>query len=76
MVNLREKIIKALLAHANGEIQIHLANIEVYLNNPAGIGEHPDIIGAIQEELDKITKWEDQIFIINKYLRPQLQSVK
>ena len=76
MINLREKIIKALLAHANGEIQIHLANIEVYLNNPAGIGEHPDIIGAIQEELDKITRWEDQIFIINKYLRPQLQSVK
>lgn len=76
MINLREKIIKALLAHANGEIQIHLANIEVYLNNPAGIGEHPDIIGAIQEELDKITKWEDQIFIINKYLRAQLQSVK
>lgn len=48
----------------------------MYLNNPAGIGEHPDIIGAIQEELDKITRWEDQIFIINKYLRPQLQSVK
>ena len=76
MINLREKIIKSLLAHANGEIQIHLANVEVYLNNPAGIGEHPDITGAIQEELDKITKWEDQIFIINKYLRPQLQSVK
>ena len=76
MINLREKLIKSLLAHANGEIQIHLANVEVYLNNPAGIGEHPDITGAIQEELDKITKWEDQIFIINKYLRPQLQSVK
>ena len=76
MVNLREKIIKSLLAHANGEIQIHLANVEIYLNNPAGIGEHSDITGAIQEELDKITKWEDQIFIINKYLRAQLQSVK
>jgi len=76
MVNLREKIIKSLLAHANGEIQLHLANVEIYLNNPAGIGEHSDVTGAIQEELDKITKWEDQIFIINKYLRAHLQSVK
>jgi hypothetical protein len=68
MVNLRDKIIKSLLAHANGEIQIHLANVEIYLNNPAGIGEHSDITGAIQEELDKIAKWEDQISVIQKYL--------
>ena len=69
MVNLRDKIIKSLLAHANGEIQIHLANVEIYLNNPAGIGEHSDITGAIQEELDKIAKWEDQIEVIQKYLK-------
>ena len=69
MVNLREKIIKSLLAHANGEIQIHLTNVEVYLNNPAGIGEHSDITGAIQEELDKIAKWHDQIEVINKYFK-------
>jgi len=26
---------------------MHLANIEIYLNNPVGIGEHPDITAAI-----------------------------
>ncbi len=76
MINLRDRIIKALLAHANGEIQKHLANVEIYLNNPAGIGEHSDITGAIQDELDKIARWEDQISIINKYLKPQLHAVK
>ena len=76
MVNLRDKIIKALLAHANGEIQKHLANVEIYLNNPVGIGEHSDITGAIQDELDKIARWEDQISIINKYLKRQLHAVK
>jgi len=69
MVNLREKIIKSLLAHANGEIQIHLANVEIYLNNPAGIGEHPDVTAAIQEELDQVAKWEDQVSVIQKYLK-------
>tara|TARA_Y100001938_G_C7788799_1_gene281505 strand:+ start:39 stop:251 length:213 start_codon:yes stop_codon:yes gene_type:complete len=69
MINLRDKIIKSLLAHANGEIQLHLANVEIYLNNPAGIGEHSDVTGMIQEELDKIARWEDQISIIQKYLK-------
>ena len=76
MVNLREKIIKSLLAQANGEIQLHLANVEIYLNNTACIGEHSDVTGAIQEELDKVARYEDQIAIINKYLKPQLHSVK
>tara|TARA_R100000458_G_C8112420_1_gene134662 strand:+ start:298 stop:528 length:231 start_codon:yes stop_codon:yes gene_type:complete len=76
MVNLREKIIKSLLAHANGEIQIHLSNVEIYLNNPAGIGEHSDVTGAIQEELDKIAKYEDQISVIHKYLKTHLHPVE
>ena len=69
MINLREKIIKALVAHANGEIQIHLANVEIYLNNPSGVGEHTDVTGAIQQELDNIARWEDQISVIQKYLK-------
>jgi len=69
MINLRDKIVKSLLAHANGEIQIHLANVEIYLNNPSGVGEHTDVTGAIQQELDNIARWEDQISVIQKYLK-------
>ena len=65
---MRDQLIKALLAHANGEIQMHIANIEVYLNNPVGIGEHPDVTDAMQQELDKVARWHDQIEIINKYI--------
>ena len=49
---MRDKLIKALLAHAQGDIQKHLANVEVYLSNPAGIGEHSDITEAIETELN------------------------
>ena len=66
---MRDTLLKALLAHAQGEIAKHKANVEVYLKNPVGIGEHSDITGAIQEELDKIARWEDQISIIQKYLK-------
>tara|TARA_R100000664_G_C2750036_1_gene137373 strand:- start:1215 stop:1415 length:201 start_codon:yes stop_codon:yes gene_type:complete len=66
---MREQLIKALLAHAQGDIQKHLANVEVYLTNPAGIGEHSDITEAIESELDIIAKYKDQIDVINKYLK-------
>ena len=64
---MREQLIKALLAHAQGDIAKHKANIEVYLANPVGIGEHSNIVEAIEQELDMIAKYQDQIDIINKY---------
>ncbi len=66
---MRDQLKKALLAHAQGEIQMHLANVEIYLTNPVGIGEHPDITSTIQEEIDKIARWHDQIEVVNKYLK-------
>jgi|TARA_Y100000361_G_C10910912_1_gene213952 hypothetical protein len=66
---MREQLKKALLAHAQGEIQMHLANVEVYLTNPVGIGEHPDVTQAIQEEIDKVARWHDQIEVIQKYVK-------
>ena len=68
-VSMRDSLLKALLAHANGEIAMHKANVEVYLTNPVGIGEHPDVTAAIQEEIDKIAKWHDQIEVIQKYFK-------
>ena len=75
-LHMREQLLRAVLAHAQGEIEKHKVNVNVYLENPAGIGEHSDVMGAIQEELDKVARYEDQISIINKYLKPQLHAVK
>ena len=66
---MRKQLIKALLAHAQGDIAKHKANIEVYLANPVGIGEHSNIVEAIEGELDMIAKYQDQIDIINKYFK-------
>tara|TARA_B100001113_G_scaffold317102_1_gene284321 strand:+ start:204 stop:422 length:219 start_codon:yes stop_codon:yes gene_type:complete len=71
---MRKTIINALISHANGDIQKHLANIEVYLTNPAGIGEHSDIMEAIQTELDQVAKYHDQIEVIKKYLKTDGRS--
>ena len=69
MLHMREQLLRAVLAHAQGEIAKHKANVEVYLEHPAGIGEHSDITEAIQCELDKIARYQDQIDVLNKYFR-------
>ena len=66
---MRDKIIKALLSHAQGDIQKHLANIEIYLTNPSGIGEHSDIMESIEHELNQVAKYQDQIDVIQRYLK-------
>ena len=66
-LHMREILIRAVLAHAHGEIEKHKANVNVYLENPAGIGEHSDITEAIQTELDHISRYHDQVEVINKY---------
>lgn len=64
---MRNTLLKAAKSHAKGHIAKHVANIEVYLHNPAGIGEHSDILEAIEVELEEIAKYEDQLEILNKY---------
>ena len=66
---MKEQLVKALLAHAQGDIQKHVANVEVYLTNPAGIGEHSNIVEAIEQEINEIAKYQDEIDIINKYFK-------
>jgi len=69
MLRMRPQLISALLAHANGEIAKHKANVEIYLEHPVGIGEHSDITEAIGLELDKISRYHDQVEVLNKYFK-------
>ena len=69
MINLREDILKNQIAYYNGLIAKHSQNVEIYLNQPVGIGEHSNIVEAIEQELDMIAKYQDQIDIIHKYFK-------
>ena len=51
--------------HALGELERAKTNILVYMNHSVGIGEHADIVEAIQEELDKMASATDRIEMLN-----------
>ena len=52
-------LLEALILKLEGEIAVAKANIEVYQKNAAGIGEHPDIIEAIESEVKQIAEYDD-----------------
>ena len=58
---MREKILNALKNKYMGIIAECEANIEVYLENPVGIGEHPDIIAAIDIQMTILAEAEDKL---------------
>ena len=66
---MREMLIQALRAHASGHIQKHKANVEVFLANAVGVGEHPDVLDSIEKELDEMARYNDQVEMLDKYFR-------
>ena len=62
-----EQLIKAARMHAEGELERAKTNIMVYMNQSVGIGEHADIVEAIQQELDTMAAASDRIEMIEKY---------
>ena len=63
-----DQIILAALKQAEGELEVHKANIQVYQTMPAGIGEHSDVTEAVISELDKLAAADDRLEMIDKYL--------
>jgi hypothetical protein len=63
----RENVIDAIKEHARGHIAKHAMNVEIYLKNAAGVGEHPDVLEAIEKELEVIAKYHDQLEVLDKY---------
>jgi len=64
---IRDEMIKAMIAHAEGHIQKHKMNVEVYLEKSVGIGEHSDILEAVEKELNVIAEYHDQIEVLKTY---------
>ena len=51
-----------------GDIAIGRANIEVYMDNSAGIGEHPDIVNAVDSQIDKVAEASEKLDVVRDLL--------
>ena len=53
--------------YLKGNIAKHKTNIDIYLNQSVGIGEHSDIIETLEKELDGMASYDDKLEMLNKY---------
>ena len=54
-------IVKALKKKLEGDIERSKCNIQIYLEQSVGIGEHIDIVETVEKELTKLAEAEDKL---------------
>ena len=69
VVTERYEILKALRKRYEADVAAAIANIEVYNENPAGIGEHADIVSAVDCEVVKLADALDKIEALKEFFR-------
>tara|TARA_R100001460_G_scaffold3302_2_gene10085 strand:+ start:11097 stop:11297 length:201 start_codon:yes stop_codon:yes gene_type:complete len=60
-------LLEALVKKLEGEVEVAKANVIVYTRNSVGIGEHPEVVEAIEAQVEKIATAQEKIDIIKKY---------
>jgi len=73
---MRDLIINALKTKLVGQMNGHIANIEVMVTNPVGVGDHPTIIDTIDKELGALEHANGKLNVLVKYLERRLEDDK
>ena len=63
------EILLALRKKYEADIAAALANIEVYNTNPTGIGDHADIVSAVDSEVVKLAEAADKLNALIEFFR-------
>ena len=72
---MRDMILQAIKTKLLGEMNGHIANIEVMMTNPVGVGDHPTIIDTIDKELMALEHANGKLNVLVKYLeRPKQEE--
>ena len=71
---MKSELLKLLKLHLQGEVAKHKANLTVYFDNPAGIGEHPDIVEAMRGELSKLSAAEEDLQTLNNHFSEKVKN--
>ena len=63
---MKEQLVHALKTKYDADYQMHKANLDIYLNNPVGIGEHPQHFEEMDKLVEAMTSARDKLEVLNK----------
>ena len=64
---MKDPIVQALYQKYKGHIAEAKANVDIYLHNPAGIGEHPDLLTEVDKYVELLESASGKLEVLNKY---------
>ena len=64
---MKREIVKALMHDAEAGRFIAETDIKILLNNPVGVGDHPNVLETIQVKLDELAKHKDRLDVLGEY---------
>ena len=65
---MKEKLLRAVRSKHQAIMEEALVNIEVY-DHSVGIGEHPDLVAAVESQVDKYVHALEMVEGVNSMLR-------
>ena len=65
--DLRRQTVDALAMDARAKLEAARVNVEYFLHNPVGVGDHAKVVETIQPLLDDIGVQEGRLMVIEKY---------
>ena len=63
---MKEQLVQALKSKYSADYQMHKANLDIYLNNPVGIGEHPQHFEEMDKLVESMTAARDKLEVLNE----------
>ena len=60
-------MLEALQQRYQADVNIAIANIQVYLKSPAGVGDHPEISTSLDMLLGKLSEADGKLQMLLKY---------
>jgi predicted AAA+ superfamily ATPase len=63
-----DMLLQALKKKLEGDVAVAKANIMIYKDNSVGIGEHPEVVQAIEMEVAKAAEAQDKLNMCNRLL--------
>ncbi len=71
---MRDMILQAIKTKLLGQMNGHIANIEVMMTNPVGVGDHPTIIDTIDKELMALEHANGKLNVLVKYFERRTEN--
>ena len=72
---MKEQLVHALKTKYDADYQMHKANLDIYLNNPVGIGEHPQHFEEMDKLVESMTAARDKLEVLNEEYREPIKLV-